>query len=166
MKAQGGHGDQMSVDVVSRHVESCVRHLMEDLDLRSLLALTHRYAPAGQAALDLVMPLLAEPADFRWPLLHDAFPSPRLIIATFTAASATLVRVDPWTEAGIEEAITLVSESRCASPGQLDRLLRMAILQHPSPLQLAAVMQVLGKNRCLARLRRVEAAFGRAQMIG
>lgn len=156
----------MSADVVSRHVESCVRHLMDDLDLRSLLALTHHHAPAGQAAIDLVMPLLAEPADFRWPLLHDAFPSPRLTIAMFSAASAALIEVDPWTEFDIEAAITLVSKSQRASPEQLDRLLRMAILQHPSPLRLAAVMQVLGKNRCLDRLQRVEVAFRRAQMIG
>ena len=156
----------MSIDVVSQHVELCLRHLMESLDLGALLALTQPHAPAGQAALDLIMPILAEQADLRWPLLHDAFQSPRLTIAMFVASSAALGRVGPWTEDGIEGAITLVSESQRASREQLDRLLRLAILQHTSPLQLAAVMHVLGKNRCLARLQRAEAAFQRAQMIG
>jgi hypothetical protein len=156
----------MNTDIVGQHVESCVRHLMEDLDLRSLLALTHRHAPAGQGALDLVMPLLAEQADLRWPLLHGTFPSPRLVTTVFAAACAALDEVDPWTEDGIEAAINLVSASPCASPEPVDRLLRMAILQHTSPLRLAAVMHVLGKNRCLARLRRAEGEFRCAQMIG
>lgn len=156
----------MTIDVVSQHVELCLRHLMENLDMGALLALTHRHAPAGQAALDLIMPILAEQADLRWPLLHNAFPSPRLILALLAATSAALVGVDPWTEGGIEGAITQVSDSLRASREQLDRLLQSVILQHTSPLQLAAVMHVLGKKRCLARLERVAAAFRRAQMIG
>jgi len=156
----------MNIDAVSQHVELCLRHLMENLDMRALLALTHRHAPAGQAALDLIMPILTEKTELRWPVLHNAFPSPRLTIDLFAASSAALVGVDPWTERGIEVAITHVSDSLRAPREQLDRLLQSVILQHTTPLQLAAVMHVLGKKRCLARLERVEAAFHRAQMIG
>lgn len=159
--------DHDMASTVSRHVDACLHHLMDELDLRALLALTHPHAAPGQPALDLVMSILAERTDLNWPWLHSAFPSARAALTALAALHGALARLSPWTAHGIEDAVTAAAaEVRGGTRQRIEDLLRFAIHQHVSPLPFAEVMQIMGQKRCLARIKRVEAAFRRAQTIG
>jgi hypothetical protein len=153
-------------EIVNQHVQACLHHLTDTLGLRDLLALTQPQAAAGQVSLDLVLPIVAERSGPCWPLLHSAFPHAQATLAGFAALSGALAQVDPWTASGIEAAVSMACEAQRMAHDALERLLHLTILQHTSALPLAAVMQVLGKDRCMARLERAAASFQRAQMIG
>ena len=125
-----------------------------------------RGGEAGQPALDLVLPILAERTDLNWSWLHHAFPSAHVVLDTCAATQAALARLDPWTARGVADAISASAEA-CGMPRvRIEELLRFAVLQHLSPLPLAEVMQVVGQGRCLARLERVRTVFQQAQLIG
>lgn len=150
----------------SLHVRLTREFLDVDLQLDRLLELTHGHAPAGSAALQLVLPAVASSVQPKWALLAGAGMPGRPVNDMGAWIERALAGVSPWSQRAIDAALDAAAESFETSGTHVRSIVSVLVLGNVTPLPLGTVLEVLGQAKSLDRLRVTTRAFRAMQMVG
>ena len=134
--------------------------------LDRLLALTWGVAPPGGAALQMVLPALCEEVRPAWPLLGGAGLSPAIVGDLGDWLRRAVERAEPWSAQSLDAIFDAAAAAFGCSADAVRVLAGVFVLGAPTPLPLAGVLEVMGREGCAARLDRSTRAFKAMQMIG
>lgn len=148
------------------HVRRTRHFLDQDVKLDRLLALTFGRADPGQAAFDLVAPILWRRAPTNWTQLSaQGGLTPALVLRAADAAADAFAGAARWSAADIDELLRAASCELGMSRGGLDAVLSVFVLHGRTPLPLAPVFEALGADECMARLQAAARAYRAGQMV-
>lgn len=150
----------------STHIQLTRAFLDAELRLDRLLALTHGRAAAGSAALQLVLPVVAKVPRTHWELLARPGSPPMPVGDMGDWLGGTLAALEPWAPGSIEGVFESACRAFEASRQEMHTLVSVLVLGEPTPLPLAEVLEVMGREKVLARLRASTQAFKSMQMVG
>lgn len=150
----------------STHVQLTRAFLDAELRLDRLIALTHGRAAAGSAALQLVLPVVAKAPRTQWELLARPGASSMRVGDMGDWLGHALAGLQPWSPAGIDGLFDAAGRAFEVSEDEMRTLVSVLVLGEPTPLPLAEVLEVMGREKVLARLGASTQAFKSMQMVG
>ncbi|WKB55586.1 hypothetical protein [Eleftheria terrae] len=149
---------------VSRHVEATLEFLHEDLKLKRLLALTYSRAEAGQAAIDLVLPLFCGPRTPPWHLVHLSGEA-SVTLKMLDDCLAAFEQLRMWSACDIESAIAGTAASLQTSTAKLSALISYMVFGNPPGIPIGDLLEFFGKSQSLSTLRRNTETFRSMNLI-
>jgi len=150
----------------SMHVRLTREFMDEELRLDRLLELTHGLASAGSAALQLVLPAVAKTVQPNWGLLTGVGVSGMPVGDMGEWLARGLATLDAWTSPRIDAVFDAAAGAFGSSGTRIRSLVSVLVLGELTPLPVAAVLEVMGQERSLVRLRAATRAFKVMQMVG
>ncbi|MES2939618.1 MAG: hypothetical protein V4864_18185 [Pseudomonadota bacterium] len=149
-----------------QHVRQ-TRHVMDvELQWDRLLELTRGLAPAGNAALQLILPVLNEDVNPRWPLLERTGLSAPAIGTIAGQLDRELAALDAWSRADIASAAARTAVACGVSADKVLALAGVFVIGEFTRLPLPELCELMGRQRVLARLRATTRAYASMQMVG
>ncbi|HEY0856864.1 MAG TPA: hypothetical protein VGE16_07395 [Albitalea sp.] len=149
------------------HVRRTRHFLDQEVKLDRLLALTFGRADPGQAAFDLVAPILWRRAPTNWAQLSaQGGLTPAVVLRAADTAAGALAGLGGWSAEDIDEALQSAARDLGVPRGSLDAVLSVFVLHGRTPLPLAPVFEALGEGECMARLQAAARAYRVGGMVG
>lgn len=137
-----------------------------ELRLDRLLELTHGVASAGSAALQLVLPAVAKTVHPNWSQLHGLAMQPLPVGDMGDWLERTLAALQPWASHDIESVFDAAANAFGASGAHVRSLASVLVLGELTLLPLASVLEVMGQQKSLMRLRAATRGFKAMQIVG
>lgn len=153
----------MKTNAQQDHVDRTWHHL-DNSPFEPLLRLTQGLYEAGPESLEAVLRILTGEWKFSMFPLQGIASDKVLDLAQ--TLSTTLAEDFSWTLEGLERAM---AEGRLPQPGSdpvASTVLCAMVMRAPSRLDLLSVMQVLGRQECLQRLRNGVSCYRAMNLVG
>jgi len=150
----------------SMHVRRTKDYLESELGLDRLLALTHGLASPGSRAFELILPVFSGVSRTQWAQLGSLGLRTDRMVEMAVSAAIALERLPLWAAPEIEQALQTTAAAFETTDSVLRSLLTILVIGELTPLPIVGVIEVMQRERALARLRSATRLFQNMQMVG
>ena len=149
----------------SQFAEDIRHHVCNVLLNDDLIDLAFDAGLGHDGVLDLLHPLITRHMPFHaQTLLHTALPDPRTTLEVLEATLTALQGLPKWEAQALREAVAQAAAEQGVAPQAAQAICRSWMLFGPSPLELYASMQALGREAVCQRCEAIAASF-RANLL-